>query len=316
MKIIFTHPLYLWFLVILPILILAHLFVLKGRKSMALKFSNFEALEKVTKKSFITHHRGIITARSLILVLSRTLTYSFFILAISGIMLEYKGNVSGFDFVLAIDSSSSMLANDFSPNRLEAAKEAALMFADSVSQADIGVVSFAGEVSTDLRPEKNSIQVKSSIKGIKLSGTGGTNIGDALITSANLFEGESPRRIILLTDGQSNTGTEPSDSLVYLKSKNITVYTIGVATMEGGQVSEGLFTSKLDETTLKQIAEDTNGKYYRASDKESLNKIFEEIASSTVNTTAFDLSWIFLMIGFVILAVGWFLASTKFRVLP
>ena len=316
MKIIFTHPLYLWMLLLLPILVLIHLLVFKNKKPIALKFSNFEALEKVTKKSFLSYHKGFLTKRQLILLLSRTLTYSFFILAISGLIVEYYGKTSDFDFVLAIDSSSSMIADDYDPNRLEAAKEAALLFANSVArQTNIGVVSFAGDASVSLRPTKSLIQLKNTIRNIDIAKTGGTNIGDALITSANIFEGANPKRIILLTDGQANIGAEPTEALGYLTPKNITVYTIGVATKEGGKAEAG-FISKLDEETLKTIAEQTNGKHYRAENKDILNEIFKEIASSTTKKISLKLSWISLLIGLIILSLGWFLVSTKYRILP
>jgi len=291
------------------------MFIFKNKKPLALKFSNFEALEKVAGKSFLSYLKGSLTKRDVVLVLFRTITYLFFILAISGLMIEYSGKVSNFDFVLAIDSSSSMLADDFKPNRLEASKEAALLFSDSVAkQTSIGIVSFAGEVTTNLKPTKSSILVKNKIKGINIAKTGGTNIGDALITSGNIFEGVNPKRIILLTDGQSNIGAEPIEAVGYLNSKNITVHTIGVATKEGGYAID--FVSKLDEETLKTIAEQTNGKYYRAENKDLLKNIFEEIASFTIKEASLDLSWICLIIGFVILTIGWLLASTKYRMLP
>lgn len=316
MKIIFAHPVYLWMLLLLPILVLAHLFVFRIKKHMALKFSNFGALEKVAKKSFVAYHRGFITKRTIVLLSLRTLTYSMFILAVSGLIIEYSEKTSNFNFVLAIDSSSSMIADDFSPNRLEAAKEAALLFTDSIGkQTSMGIVSFAGDVSVILKPTKNKLKIQSKIKEISLSDTGGTNIGDALITSGNLFEGTNPRRIILLTDGQANIGPQPEEALGYIKSKNMTVYAIGVATQEGGKAESG-FVSRLDEETLKTVAEQTNGKYYRAENKDLLKGVFEEIASLTINRVSLDISWVLLLMGFLFLALGWLLATTKYRVLP
>lgn len=315
MKFIFTHPIYLWILLLLPILALAHIFVFKNKRPTALKFSNFEALEKVSGKSLLASTKGFLTKRDTILLIFRTATYLFFILAISGITIEYHGEVSNSDFVLAIDSSSSMLADDFHPNRLEAAKEAALLFTDSVAKnTNIGIVSFAGDVSTNLRPTNRFRQIRNTIMDINLKKTGGTNIGDALITSGNLFEGTNPKRIILLTDGQSNVGPEPIEAVSYLNSKNITVHTIGVATEQGGHAID--FVSKLDEATLKTIAEQTDGKYYRAENNDLLKNIFEEIASFTIKKELLTLSWICLIISFIMLILEWFLSSTKYRMLP
>ncbi|MBW2990024.1 VWA domain-containing protein [Candidatus Woesearchaeota archaeon] len=315
MKIVFTHPIYLWILLILPLLILAHIFIFKKRAPLALKFSNFATIEKVSGKSFLASTKGIVTRRDLTLLLIRTMTYLFFILAISGMMIEYQGKASTSDFVLAIDSSSSMLADDFSPNRLEAAKEAAILFVDSLDQkTNIGLVSFAGEVYTDLRPTSRAKEVKSRIESISLKKTGGTNIGDALITSSNLFEGNNPKKLILLTDGQSNVGPEPAKTLDYLSKSNVTVYTVGVATKEGGKTEE--FISKLDEDTLQMVAGQTGGKYFRAEDNDVLKESFREIASSAVKKSAFPLSWLLLFIGFITLSLEWLLSTTKFRTLP
>jgi len=316
MRIIFTYPIFLLILLLLPLLFLAHFFVFRKKKPVALKFSNFLALEKVAGKSFLAHRKGFLTKRDVILLLLRTATYIFFILAISGVIIEYYGKVSDFDFVLAIDSSSSMLADDFRPNRLEAAKEAALLFTNYIGkQTNVGIVSFAGDVHTDLRPTNNIKEIKDSIEKIGIREAGGTNIGDALITSGNIFEGDNPKRIILLTDGQANIGPEPIEAVNYLKSKNITVYAIGVATKEGGQVGIE-FISKLDEETLIIIAEQTNGRYYRAENRDLLKKTFEDIASFSVEKTSLNLSWIILITAFIILILEWFLATTKYRMIP
>lgn len=282
---------------------------------MALKFSNFLALEKVAEKSFLAYRKGFLTKRDILLLLLRTATYSFFILAISGIMIEYNENVSNSDFVLAIDSSSSMSADDFYPNRLEAAKESALLFTNSVAkQTNIGIVSFGGDVSINLGPTNKLKKVRDTIKDINLKETGGTNIGDALITSVNIFSGDNPKKIILLTDGQSNIGPEPIEAIGYLNSKNITTYTIGVATEKGGRAID--FVSRLDEETLNTIAEQTNGRYYKAENKDILKKIFEEIASSTIKKIALDISWVCLAIGFIMLTLEWLLSTTKYSMLP
>lgn len=311
----FTHPIYLWILLLLPILVLTHIFVFRNKRPMALKFSNFLALEKVAGKSLLASRKGFLTKRDILLLILRTTTYSFFILAISGMMIEYSENVSNSDFVLAIDSSSSMSADDFYPNRLESAKESALLFTNSVAkQTNIGIVSFGGDISINLRPTNKPKKIRDTIKDINLKETGGTNIGDALITSVNIFSGDNPKKIILLTDGQSNIGPEPIEAIGYLNSKNITTYTIGVATEKGGYAID--FVSRLDEETLKTIAEKTNGIYYKAGDKDILKKIFEEIASSTIKKISLDISWACLTIGFITLILEWLLSTTKYSMLP
>ena len=318
MEIVFTNPQYLWLSLGIPVLAMIHLATLKKSRSLALKFSNFEALEKVSRGAFLgTPYKGLLTNRNLFLLLIRAITYLILILAISGPIVYYYGKASNFDFVLAIDASSSMLADDFKPYRLEAAKEAALIFVDSIpNKAKIGVVSFSGTVFIEQKLTNELNKVKDVIRAINIKESGGTNIGDALITSANLFGGDNPKVVVLLTDGQSNVGTQVEDAIKYAKENNVQAYTIGVATKEGGNISDLSFVSKIDEETLQAIATLTGGKYFRAENEAVLNKAFNDVALSTVRRMSLDASWILLMIGLISLSLEWFIVSVKYKTIP
>ncbi len=313
MAIIFNNPFYLWFLVSIPLLILLHFATLKATKKKALTFANFDAIARVTGQNLFFKNITQLFMRILIII--------FIVLAISGTTLVYSGKSSDLDFVLAIDTSSSMSATDIEPNRLEAAKEAAVDFIDSLgAKTKIGIVTFSGTgfVETSLTDELN--RVKTLIRNIKPRAVGGTNLGEAIITSINLLlSSEKARVIILLTDGRSNIGIPLQQAIDYANKNTVLVYTIGVATEEGG-IIPGLedvdALLKLDEKSLIEIATSTGGKYFRAVDKESLINSYKQISSFSIRRISTNLSLLFMITAFSLLFIEWLLSNTKFRILP
>src|SRR3989344_2294049 len=125
MEITFTNPEYLWFLFVIPILILVHFAGLRSTRRKALKFANFEAIERVTGGQVLSKNLFLLTIRLIIVIL--------FVLALAGTIYWYAGQGSDFDFVLAIDASNSMLATDLPPNRIEVAKIRAQEFISLIS---------------------------------------------------------------------------------------------------------------------------------------------------------------------------------------
>lgn len=317
----FTQPQYLWILLAVPIIIITHFITLKKSRSTAIKIANFEALERVSKGEFLgTPYKGNFRNKNILLLLLRMITYCLLILSISGATIWYVGQSTSFDFILAIDSSSSMMANDFQPSRLEAAKESALEFIEIVpARTKIGIVSFSGVSSIDLRPTDNREEIINKTKAISISDVGGTNIGDAIITSTTLLdktEDDKSNVIILLTDGRSNVGTSVNDALKYANENQVIIHTIGVATAEGGSFLGEDIVSKIDDESLTNIANTTGGKFYVAKDKAKLSDAFNEIASITERTLSLDMSWMLLVAGLILLSIEWVLMNTRYRTIP
>ncbi|MBI2667673.1 VWA domain-containing protein [Candidatus Woesearchaeota archaeon] len=313
MAVVFSNPLYLWFLLSVPLLIILHFISLKSLKRKALTFANFDAISRVTGQSLFTKNITLLSIRILILIC--------IIFAISGTTLIYTGRSSDFDFILAIDSSSSMSATDFQPNRLEAAKESAVGFVDSLSsEAKIGLVTFSGTAFVESSLIEELGRIKSLVKNMQLRQVGGTNLGEAITTSVNLLlQSQKSKVIILLTDGRSNVGIPIQQAIDYANKNTVLVYTIGVATEEGGFIPElegGDALLRLDEQSLSQIATSTGGKYFRAVDKESLTNAYQQISSSTIRRVSTDLSLFFMVIAFSLLFIEWLLSTTKFKILP
>lgn len=313
MEITFLNPEYLWVAFGIPLLLLLHFYSLKYVKLRALKFANFEALKRVTG--------GMILSRNINLLVLRLFVLLFLTLSLAGTTVWYKGKVDIADYVVAIDNSGSMLANDFEPNRLEAAKEAAIMFTENLkSKSKIGVVAFAGAGLVDLPLTDNRGKIKKSIEGIEISSLHGTAIGEALKTSANLLlEEDRSKVIILLTDGRENVANqEELDKIInYVARKQITVNTIGVATEKGGTLPGVEAVSTLDEGMLYHIANATGGVYKKPESKEDLINMFKSFTYESAEAKIpIRMRLPLILIAFAILFVEWILVNTRYRTIP
>lgn len=315
----FTNPLYLWTLAILPFIVIFHFFTLKSVKKTSLRFSNFDALQRVLSGDFLDQSRtGYFGNKDWFVLILRVFVYTLLIFSVSGTVVWYVGESSNFDFVIAFDTSSSMVADDLSPNRLAAAKEAAFAFVDVIpSKSNVSLVSFASAVFIEGEHFNDLEDVKKGINSITFQKSGGTNLGDAIVTSTNLLRSDKSKVIVLLTDGRSNVGIPIESAIEYALSKNVMIYTIGIGTEEGGRFLDTNISldiiSRLDEESLKNIAEATNGKYFRATNLENLNEAFTDIASHNKEIITFDISWILLMLALILLATEWILMYTIYK---
>ena len=185
------------------------------------------------------------------------------------------------------------------------------------SETKVGIVSFSGVPSVDAELTTNTGVAKDKIRAIEVKSVGGTDIGGAIYESTNvLMRGENARVIILLTDGQSNVGTPVDSAIEYAQGKQVTVYTIGVATQEGGKFMKIASISQLDEENLVEIAQRTGGEYFRAEDKSALSRAFREISFSHRENIPTHLSMGLLLIALTLIFLEWCLISTKYKSIP
>ena len=235
-----------------------------------------------------------------------------------------RTNTEGIDIMLAIDVAGSMLARDFKPDRITAAKEVAGSFIADRYGDRIGLVAFAGEAFTQSPLTTDQSTLQTLLARIR-SGLieDGTAIGNGLATAINrLRESEAKSKvIILLTDGVNNRGEiAPLTAAEIAKAQGIRVYTIGVGT-EGmapypaidmfGNITFVNQKVEIDEKTLTAISDMTGGKYFRATDKAKLKAIYDEInqlENSKVELTE-HVSYHELYLAWVLAALGLLLAE-------
>ena len=271
-------PLYLILLIIVPCLILWY--YKKGK--------NKEASFRISSKHFLSN--GIINSgnkKNNFIKISQIITIFLIIIGLSRPRLVDKikeTSVEVVDMMLVLDISSSMLADDFKPNRLEAVKRTAANFIDSRKSDRIGILVFAGEsfIQCPLTVDKSVL--KSLIKEISIVSKeyDGTAIGIAIANATNrLRKSEVKSKVmVLLSDGSNNSGEiDPRTASELAAQYDIKIYTIGAGTDQAFTKipGRGLIKNEIDEETLKFIANVTGGKFFRATDIDALEDIYSEI---------------------------------------
>lgn len=291
----FEYPHLLWLLVIPALLIVHYIYLeLCGRRPH-LRVSDIRYW-KAGGKSVLSYLRHAP-------MLLRTVALSMIIIAIARPRSSSKMDkidTEGIDIVLAMDVSTSMLARDFTPDRISAAKDIAIEFISQRPSDRIGIVVFAGESYTQCPLTTDRATLINLMKEIQ---TGliedGTAIGNGLATAVARMLGSDAksRVVILLTDGVNNRGEiTPQTAADIAKTYGIRVYTIGVGangtapypviTPWGVQMQD--VEVEIDEDLLKGIAETTGGRYFRATDNTKLSEIYSEINKMEKARTTID----------------------------
>ncbi|WP_375241741.1 VWA domain-containing protein [Lacinutrix sp.] len=282
----FLNKEFFWLLLLLPLALLWYFF--KNKKQTAeLKISSLKGF-KVTN-SWLPKVKHVLFALRLIAL-------TFLIIAIARprtVDVSTKTKTTrGIDIVMAIDVSASMLAKDLQPNRLQALKKVAAEFIKGRPNDRIGIVEYAGEsyTKTPITSDKNIVlQALNDIRFNKII-EGGTAIGMGLGTSVNRLKDSKAKSkvIILLTDGVNNSGAmNPKIASELAVEFGIKTYTIGLGTngmalspigiKQNGQFQYGRVKVEIDEALLKEIADVTGGKYFRATNNKKLAEIYDEI---------------------------------------
>ena len=305
--IIFLRPQYLLLLLLIPIVIFIHINSLRTARRKAIKFANFEAIRKIDGVELFSKNLTVLYINILILVL--------IVLSISGVSITQQVDASSLSFVLAIDNSGSMAANDIAPTRIDAAKRSAIDFLKMVPEKTrIGVLSFSSNIVVGQEVTDDKQLITNAINGIALSSAGGTDVLNALITSSNLLVGENSRAIILMSDGDLNLNSL-QEVLDYANKNRITIHTLGIGTLAGGNDSSGA-TYKLSEDTLKLIAKTTGGKYYPISQLSDFYYSLGNIIEVTKQKEIKDISYYLLLAALILLIIDFYFINNRFRIFP
>ena len=282
----FLNKPFFWLLTLLPLAIVWYIFK-QNKQTAELKISSLKGF-KITK-SWLPKLKHVLFALHL-------LALAFLITALARprtVDVSTKTKTTrGIDIVMAIDVSASMLAKDLKPNRLEALKNVAADFIKGRPNDRIGLVEYAGESYTKTPITSDKAIVLRSLKDIKYNAIieGGTAIGMGLATAVNRLKDSKAKSkiIILLTDGVNNSGSiNPKIASELAVEFGIKTYTIGVGTngmalspvrlKSNGGFQYGRVPVEIDEKLLKEIAQVTGGKYFRATNNNKLAEIYDEI---------------------------------------
>jgi Ca-activated chloride channel homolog len=314
----FDNPTYLWYLLSLPLLAYTHFYLLRHTKQKAIRFANFDAIRRVTGEKLLTKNLSVLFLRLLLI--------ACLIFAVAGTTFWYKGLVNDNDFVIAIDTSASMTAQDIKPTRLGAAKEYAIDFVKTLdSKSDIAIISFSGVTFIESNPISNKDTLVKTIESLQASATGGTDIPGAVITGTNmLLASPQGKTIIIITDGSNTVSafiTESvKNSLDYAIKNKVVIHTIGIGSDSGpiGYLPQYYNISAVyNAGTLFEISNATYGKYIHVNNNQDLEDAKAEIARQAKEAMIpVRLDYGLMLIVLMILFAEWGLISTKYKRIP
>ena len=274
----FDNPFILIFLLVIPGLFYLYNKILTKKKKAAIQFSNLAYI-----KSAIGDKKK--TKRDSLLFYISIAVIGLMIIGFADPHIPLEQTKEGVNVVLVIDVSGSMQAKDYPPNRLEAAKSSAEILLQSLQPKDnVGIVTFETGATTAayLSPYKDKVIEK--LRDI-LPREGNTAIGDGLSLGIDMATSVPNKQkvVILLSDGVNNAGViTPKEAIAFAKSHDIQVYTIGLGSDKKVVLGYDFFGraqyAELDEATLKAIAENTGGKYFKSIDSQTLENIYKNIS--------------------------------------
>jgi len=322
----FLWPQFLWLLLALPVLVLLYLWLLRRKKKLALRYASLSIVREAmgagqTVRRHVPPILFLLAIAAMLVAAARPMAV---------VMLPSNQQT----IILAMDVSGSMRAADVQPNRLVAAQEAAKSFIkDLPRHVKVGVVAFAGSAQVAQLPTTNHDDLMTAIDSFQLQRA--TATGNAIVVSlATLFPdagidvsqfgprsmqrgvpieqaGKQPKEftpvppgsyasaaIIMLTDGQRTTGVDPMDAAQAAADRGVRVYTVGVGTVDGETIGfEGWsMRVRLDEETLKAVANKTQAEYFYAGTAQDLKKVYDTLSSRlTVEKKETEISSLFAL---------------------
>ena len=327
----FLWPEFLWLLLTLPLLAGIYIWTLRRKKKLALRYASLSIVKEAMGRghSWRRHVPPILFLLALFAMLLAAAR------PLATITLPSRQQT----LILAMDVSGSMRATDVKPNRIEAAQAAAKSFiAELPRHVRVGIVAFAGSAQVTQLPTVNRDDLNAAIDSFQLQR--GTATGNGIMMSlATLFpdagidiaalgprDGARPLRadpakpppkeftpvepgsynsaaIIMLTDGQRTTGVDPLDAAKMAAERGVRVYTVGIGTVDGETIGfEGWsMRVRLDEETLKSVAQRTQAEYFYAGTAADLKKVYETLSTRlTVEKKETEVSGLFALVGAVL----------------
>ncbi len=276
----FANPERLWVLLVVPLVIAGYIFALRRRNKVGIRFTNTTILGRVVPKQS-QWRRHLAVALSLLSLVALAIAWS----RPQGVEMAPRERAT---VVLVMDVSQSMQATDVKPNRLDAAKAAAVKFVEALpSQYNLAIVSLSGNPAVRMPPSTDRTAAKQAINSLKLSDS--TAVGESIYSALEALQmapkdengdDPAPGAIVLLSDGQNTAGRAPAQAAAEAKTAKVPIYTIAYGTDNGYVDLDGKREPvPPDRDLLKQIAIATGGQAFSAEDLSQLDRVYGNIRS-------------------------------------
>ncbi len=311
----FERPEFLWLLLLIPFLIFTHFLFLRLAQNKAMRFANFETLKRVDGKRRLVKNWAVLFLRIFAVL--------FVIVALAELTVYYPGFQSDVDYVLAIDNSPSMVTEDITPNRLEAAKMHASIFLNSLSaQTQVGLISFSGITYVQNTLSTSHFDIGMNIELLDIARVAGTDTAGAIVAGTNLLTmTDNGRAIILFTDGIDTVGSYIDDSVTqavqYAIENDVVIHTVGygmVGAIAGYLPSIYNISASIDRERLDFVAQMTGGQSFYPTTNQEAQEIFTRLTSeASPAQLPYPLRQYGIFFALALLFVEWFVLNIRFR---
>lgn len=305
-----------YLLLINGLAILFYIGAKKKNRQRAMRFGNYETLQKVAGKNFLKS--------SNIVLITRLLALTLLIIGISSPALIQNVTGANSDYVVAIESSTSMLESDVDPNRFEASKQVSREFISNLGNGTkVGFVTFAGEAETGYELSDDLGEVSRTIDSATTGETAGTAMGDAISLSSSMLSGaEKNRSIVMITAGRNTAGMSVEEALEFAETQDVTIHTVGIGSENRSSEQFGLADGQnatvagypnLNSTQLSMVANRTGGSYTEVTETRELRDAVIQVEEDERRE---DLSSYFILMAAGLLLLEWVLGNTRYSVIP
>lgn len=313
----FEDSIWLAGLIFIPLLILYSRYFSKRKYLRALEFSKLSVMKaarsgkKTERLTKITFSLGLIAI-------------AFIFIGLAGPQVPLEQTKEGVNIVFALDTSGSMKAADYQPDRITAAKEAIGTLIDQLDPKDYaGIITFDSGASTAayLSPDKQRVNEK---LGMIAASDDSTAIGDGLALAVDMSKSIPNRKsvVILLSDGESNTGyVSPQTAAEFAKESGVQVFTVAMGSSEkvlvGYDWANNPQYATMDEETLEYIADSTGGGFYSSVDEKTLGNIYSQLDDAIVHEKEkTPVGWLFFLLAGLLVIAEYLIRYGRWRVLP
>lgn len=311
----FAKPIFLWFLLVIPLLFIAHYIFLARTQKKAMRFANFVTLKRISGERFVTKNITILILRMLIIML--------FIFSLSGTKVWYESEINDYDFVITIDTSSSMVNEDISPTRFGLAKEGAIYLLDNFKQeANFGLVTFSSLTFIEKTLSNDRLSIKINLNSLNVTKNSGTDLSNAIVTATNVLStSNKAKAIILYTDGSNTIDSSAEKPLLeainYAKRNQVIIHAVGIGTNKApvGYLPKvyNLY-SEIDKDALDYITSETGGEVIYPENLEMLKTFYNNLTKqSKIGYVSYDFTFWGILYGFLLLFLEWVLINLMFR---